>query len=178
MRKAVPLDNASALIPERLGLALHPAVSAIGTTQAILHEKALASGEATVECFPQAGRILGMNDGGYEGRQPVRVRHVRVCYVEAEKIDQALVEEGRLAVRRQPPEVARNHVDELRERLLSVVQRSLGGHQVVDVDAHTVPLQNMTILVAERLRASLGPAIAAVGAPLAISLHVRHARCE
>src|SRR3954451_20139949 len=107
-----------------------------------------------------------MNDGRYEGRQPARVRHVRVCYVEAEKIDQALVEECWLALRRQPPEVARNHVDELGELLLPVVQRSLGGHQVMDVDAHTVPLEDMAILVAQRLRAGLGPAIAPVGPPL------------
>src|SRR3546814_11704948 len=48
VREAVPLDDASALISQRLGAAVHPAIHAVRTTQAILHGEAFAGDRKSV----------------------------------------------------------------------------------------------------------------------------------
>ena len=73
-------------------------------------------------------------DGLYERLQPAHARPVRIRYVQAEKIDHALVEENRLAVWGKPPEVDRNHVHELREFPLALARRRLRLLLLFDVD--------------------------------------------
>src|SRR5262249_30735083 len=48
----VPVEDASALIADRLGAARHPAIYAVGAAQTIPQGEALASDEATAEGVP------------------------------------------------------------------------------------------------------------------------------
>ena len=79
---------------------------------------------------------------------------------------------------RHPPDVDRDHVDELREFPLPVAQSLLRGHEVVDVDVHAVPLDDVARVVAQRLCAALDPPMGAVGSALTISPRERCARLE
>ena len=51
----------------------------------------------------------------------------------------------------------------------------LRHNQIVDINADPIPLQNISRLVAKRLRSGFSPAIAAVGAHLPILPNVRNA---
>ncbi len=110
--EAVPLDDAPGLIPHRLRTARHPAIHAIGATEAIAQGEGLAGGEATVEDVPKCRRIAGM-DGFYDRIQSALTWFVGIRDVKAEEIDHALVEENRIAVRGESPDMARNHIHEL-----------------------------------------------------------------
>ena len=104
-----------------------------------------------------------MDEGLYGCRQPAHARLVQLRYVvQTEEIEQALVEEGRLAFGRQTPDVDRNHVHELRELALPVAQRLLRAHLLVDVERHAVPLRNRSVLITPRLHPALRPAIGAI----------------
>src|SRR5687767_459670 len=59
--KAIPLDNMSFAIAQRLRAARHPAIGAVRAAQAIPQSKALASHEATVEGVPKLRRVLRMD---------------------------------------------------------------------------------------------------------------------
>jgi len=76
--------------------------------------------------IPELGGIIGMDDCLYDRLQPAHARFIRIRYIQTEEIDHALVEESRLAIRRQTPNVARNQVHELRERL-DRVRKQVGG---------------------------------------------------
>src|SRR6185312_10720214 len=85
--------------------------------------------------------------------------------VEAEKIDHALVEEDRLAVRRQPPEMAGDHVHEMRQFPFSRAQLGLDLLEVLDVDRRAVPAGDVAVGVARRPPGIADPAVDAVRAP-------------
>jgi hypothetical protein len=63
-----------------------------------------------------------MDDGLYEGRQAAHAGPVSIGHIQPEKIDHALVEEGGLAIGRQAPDMARDHVNELREIMIPIAQ--------------------------------------------------------
>ena len=92
-------------------------------------------------------RILRM-DGLDDRVQSAHARLVRICHIQAEIIDHPPVEEGRLAVGRQPPDMARNHVHELRKLPLPVAQRRLGPLLILNVYCRAVPLGNAPLAVA------------------------------
>ena len=95
--ETVPLDDASVLIPHRLGAARHPVIDTIGAAQTISQREALAGGEAMMERIAEPCCVVRM-DGLYDRLQPAHARFVRIRDVQAEEIDHALVEEDRLAV--------------------------------------------------------------------------------
>src|SRR3546814_19767402 len=70
-------------------------------------------------------------DGLDERLQPAHAWPLRIRYVQAEKIDHALVAENRCTVRSESPDQARNHVHELRELPLPVPQRRFGDRKSV-----------------------------------------------
>ena len=123
------------VIPHRLGAARHPTIDAVGTAQAIPHGEVLAGDEAAIERVPKLRCIVRM-DGLDDRLQSAHSRLVCIRYVQAEEIDHALVEESRLPVRSQAPQVARNHVDELRELMLPVAQRLLDRLLIFDFYRH------------------------------------------
>src|SRR3546814_12436548 len=111
-------------------------------------------------------------------RPPRSTRTDTLCPYTTRCRSQPLVEEVRLALRGQPPEIAGNQVDELREFPLPVEQRRLRGHQIVDVDADPIPLDDPAGLVAQRFGAPLGPSIGPVGPALSICHRKGGARLE
>ena len=68
-----------------------------------------------------------MDDGLNHRLQSTDTWFVRIRYVQTEKIGHSPVEENRLAIRRQPPEMTGDHIDELRELPLSLTQCGLGA---------------------------------------------------
>ena len=56
------------------------------------------------------------------GNEPGHAGFIGVGHFRAKKINHALVEEGRLAIGRQTPNVARNQIDELREFAFTLAQ--------------------------------------------------------
>ena len=111
----------------------------------------------------QAGCIIGMDEGLYGGGQPAHARLVQLPHVmQTEEVEQALVEEGRLALGRQTPDVDRDHVHELRELPLPFAQRLLRAHLIVDVERNAVPLHNRAGFITPRLHPALRPSIGAI----------------
>ena len=82
--------------------------------------------------------------------------------IETEKVDQALVEEDRLAFRRQAPDLDRDHVHELRQLALPVAQRLQRAHLLVDIEGDAVPLHDRSVVIAPRLHPAFGPAVDAI----------------
>src|SRR5690606_19742515 len=67
-----------------------------------------------------------------------------------EKIGHALVEEGRLAIGTQPPQMAGHHVDELRQLPLPFTQRRFRFLIDIDVDTDPVPSSDAALNVIRR----------------------------
>ena len=103
-----------------------------------------------------------MDEGLDGGRQWSHARLVVIRYVQAEKVDQALVEECRLTVGCQATDGDRDHVDELRKLPLPVAQRFLCAHLIIDVERNSIPLRNRSVFVTSRLHPALRPAIDAI----------------
>ena len=87
-------------------------MGAVGAAQAIPHGEAVARQKATGEGVPERLSVVRM-DGYYHRLKPAHARPVHIRDVQPEEIDHALVEENRLAVRSQPPDMARDHVHQL-----------------------------------------------------------------
>ena len=170
MREAVPLNDAPALIPEWLCTALYPAVNTIRTPKAILLGEALAGDEGMAKRLLKIDGIIRVDGGFNDGRQPARTRLLQVRYIQPKKIYQTFIEEGRFAVRTQPPEETRDHVYELRKLALPITQRLLCAHLVVDVDGNDVPLHNRPILITQRFPAAINPTIRSIRSTHAVFL--------
>src|SRR5262245_56112897 len=115
---------------------------AVRTTQAIFSEKGLAGDERVVECFRKTGCIIGMEGPPYGCRQPAHTRLFYIRYVHSKKIDQALVEERRIAIRFQTRDGDRHHADELSQLPLALPERLFGMHLVFYVLTEAVPLND------------------------------------
>src|SRR5262249_31611115 len=113
------------------------------------HGEALAGGEAAAERVPELRRVVRM-DGRYDRFQPAHARLVHIRDVQAKEIDHALIEEDRLTVRSEPPDVARGTVHKRRELPLPFAQFRLGAPVSVEVDRPTVPSGDTALLVARR----------------------------
>src|SRR5262249_50798454 len=107
-------------------------------------------------------------DGALDERfQPARARLVRIGYVKPEKVHHPLVEEDRFAVPSEPPDQARNHIDELRGLPLAIAQRLDGLLVNVDVKRDAEPSGDTTVTVMRGSCRGASPDIAAAGAPKA-----------
>src|SRR6185312_605910 len=83
--------------------------------------------EAPFERAPIFRGVIRMDDRLYKGRQASHTGPVGIGHIQPEKIHHALVEESRLAICRQAPDMARNHVNELREIMLPIAQSRFGS---------------------------------------------------
>src|SRR5262249_31902341 len=97
--------------------------------------------------------------------QPGPARLVQIRYIQAEKIDHALIEEDWLAVRSEPPDVAWNHGHELREFPLPLAQFRLGNSVRVEIGRRPVPPRDTAVPVACRHDSGSIPVVDARRAP-------------
>ena len=163
--KAVPQHDTSALVPHRFRAARHPAIGTVGAAQAIPHGEARAGDETMAERVAERRCVIRVDDGRDHRLQSADTRPHRIRCVQPEKIDHAPVEEGRLAVRVQPPQVTRNHIDELREFVLPLAQRRLGLLLFVDVKCRAAPFDDATLTIARRPSRIAKPAVNAIRPP-------------
>src|SRR5579872_1275067 len=175
---AVPMDDAPGLVAHRLRPARHPVIDAVRATQAIPDREAFTGDETSSERGPERGGVVRMDGGLDHRRQAAHAGFVGVRHIQAEKIHHALVEEGWLALGRQSPDVARNHVDQLRELALAVAQGGLDLFLLLDVDRDAQPFGDAPLAVAGRSHRGSKPAVRAIGQPQAVLVVARLAGSE
>ncbi len=113
-----------------------------------------------------------MNDFLDDRGSPLRLLPAQVINAYAAKISQSLVKIVGLTFCVKAPDEAWHRIDQHGKFAFALGQRFLRTHQIIDINADTVPLEDRARLVAQRFGPGFSPPIGAVCSYLPVSLEI------